>query len=80
MASIHQCTQRYLSLCGIPPTLNRDGYTGINAHIFVPFCGFVFASGATITFPGSTIPQDQSRVIGGISMPDTFTKTGAACS
>lgn len=79
MASLNQCSQRYLSLCGIPPVLNRDGYTGENAHIYVPFCGFVFASGQTITFPGSTVPQDQSRVIGGISMPDTFAKNNCGC-
>lgn len=69
-----QCTDRYLSLCATPTPLGRDGYTGANAHIYLPFCGFVFFSGATIEFGDSTIPQYVRRSIGGVTMPDTFNK------
>lgn len=66
--------QRYLSLCRIAPRGNRDGYGGENAKLYLPFHGYVFASGQTFTPVGSTIAQDQSRFIGGISKPDTFRK------
>lgn len=71
-----QCTNRYLSLCSIPPALNRDGYAGPNAFIFVPFCGYIFASGATISFPGETVPQVKRRTIGGLSKATPFSKEG----
>lgn len=70
-----QCTNRYLSLCGIPARMSRDGYAGENAHIYIPFGGFYFFNGAQYTFPNGTIPQDKSRFIGGTSKPDTFVKS-----
>lgn len=74
-----QCGPRYLSLCSIPKLLMRDGYGGPNAHIYVPFCGFIFASGVTYTFPGSTVAQDMSHTVAGISKPNTFSKNNCEC-
>lgn len=79
MSCSNQCGPRYLSLCAIPKLLMKDGYAGENAHIYAPFCGFIFASGVSYTFPGSTIPQDQSHTVSGVSMPDTFTKNNCDC-
>lgn len=75
-----QCTDRFLPLCSIPARMLRDGYGGANAHIYLPFYGFFFASGDNYTFPGSTVPQNQSRFIGGVSKPGNgFHKEGAYC-
>lgn len=74
-----QCTQRYLALCSKPKQLLRDGWSGINAMIFVPFCGFLRADGATITFPNSTIAQNKSPLLAQGTMPDTFQKNPGAC-
>ena len=63
-----------LSLCSIPKVANKDGYAGANAKILMPFYGYLFASGATYTFPQSMIPQDGSRTIHGIQMVDNFQK------
>lgn len=69
-----QCGTRYLPLCSIPKIVNRDGFGGENGKLYIPFCGFVFASGATFAPVGATVPQDPSRTIGGIVKPDTFSK------
>lgn len=79
MACGQQCGERYLSLCAIPKLAMKDGYGGPNAHIYMPFCGFVFASGQSISFPGSTVAQDQSHVVAGTYKPDTFTKNNCDC-
>lgn len=63
------CGQRYLPLCSIPKLMNRDGYTGPNAKIYVPFCGLVFASGATFTPTNSTIPQSDQLFMSGVKKP-----------
>lgn len=59
--------------------MNRDGYGGENAKIYLPFAGFVFASGAQFTPARQTVPQYKKRTIGGISKPNTFTK-GFTCN
>jgi len=69
-----QCTQRYLALCSKPKPLLKDGWAGINAKIFLPFVGFVFGSGATVVFPGSTVPQDYSPLLAGATKANTFQK------
>lgn len=75
-----QCTPRYLPLCSIPTRTNKDGFTGANAKIYLPFHGFLFASGETITFPNSTIAQDETPFLAGTTKPDTFQKDGSWCS
>lgn len=75
-----QCTNRYLALCSKPKQLLRDGWSGLNAKIFVPFCGFVRADGATMEFPNSTIAQNNAPLIaGGGTRPDSFAKNSGSC-
>ena len=68
------CTRSLLSLCSVPKAIDREGHAGSTASVYVPFYGRVFASGAQYTYPSSTIGQDRSRVGGGASIPDVFTK------
>ena len=77
-----QCSSRYLPLCSIPKLVSKDGWTGPNAHIYLPFsaAGFYFFSGDTYNFPGSTVAQDQSRTFGGVSKPgSSYHKEGGWC-
>jgi hypothetical protein len=68
-----------MSLCSIPVRMSRDGYAGANAHLYLPFYGHYFFSGAQMTFQGSTIEQDKSRFIGGmVKSGPAFTK-GYTC-
>ena len=71
-----QCDQRYLSLCANPAVTNRDGYSGANANIYLPFYGIYFFSGAQAVFPGSTISQNTSPTIGGIKKCSTQVPCG----
>jgi len=66
-----QCTPRYLSLCQTPKVQLRDGEAGANAKIYIPFFGFYFASGETLTAPGSTIPQNNSFSLSGVTRCST---------
>lgn len=70
------CKREYMSLCSIPRVLNRDQWAGPNAKLFLPFCGFVRADGATMTFPGSQIPQFAGPIISGVRQANSFTKYG----
>lgn len=70
-----QCTNRYLSLCSKPVLVSRDGLTGENAKLNLPFYGFWFASGATYTFPNTTVAQWTKRTIAAPHHADTFQKT-----
>lgn len=69
------CNREYVPLCSIPRLQLKDGQAGPNAKIYIPFAGFVRADGATMTFPGSTIPQDNSRFLVGATKVNTFQKT-----
>jgi hypothetical protein len=73
--------KQLLPLCSIPKVAMRDGYTGLMAKILLPFYsyGYWFASGQQYTFPGSTLLQDTSRVLGGIDMPDDYQKAAGIC-
>ena len=68
------CSREFLSLCSVPKAMDREGHAGMYASSYVPFVGRVFASGGTITYPSSTIGQDRSRTVHGVSLPDTFNK------
>lgn len=75
-----QCTNRYLALCSKARPLLRDGWAGINAKIYLPFCGFFRADGATVVYPQSTIAQNRSPLMqGGGAPPDTFQKNSGSC-
>ena len=71
------------TLCGIPKLAMRDGYTGANAHIILPFYGasngIWFASGQQYTFPGSTIGQYTGRALVGTTKPDVYRKAAGVC-
>lgn len=72
-----------LALCGIPKVATRDGYSGANAHFYLPFyevsAGQWFASGQIYTFPGSTIGQDLQITNSGANKPNTFIKDCCSC-
>lgn len=69
-----------LPLCDIPKVVSKDGYTGLNAHIMLPFYNnLYFFSGQDYTWPSSTIPQDQSTTFSGTSKPNTFRKDCCTC-
>lgn len=67
-----------LSLCRIPALATRDGNTGGNAHLYLPFYGHWFASGQIYPFV-STILQDKSRILGGTKMIDNYQKDCCCC-
>lgn len=72
---------QYLPLCGIPARLSRDGYSGPNAHIYIPFANTLyFFSGATVTFPSGEVPQDRSRIVAGNNIPGHYTKGFDCCA
>lgn len=68
-----------LSLCSIPKITTRDGWTGANARLYLPFYGYWFATGADISFPKSTIAQDPSPTLSATVKPDTFQKSYGIC-
>lgn len=69
-----------LSLCETPPVLLRDGYTGVTAKILMPFLGYVYASGVTLTFPSSVIPQATDKKLSGAYMINNYAKDCCDCS
>lgn len=72
------CVQ-LLSTCAIPRVSTRDGDTGADVWMNLIGIGFWSPSGATISFPRSTIAQDTSRTYQGSVKPDTFSK-GFPCN
>lgn len=68
-----------LPLCSTPVLATREGMTGAYAYGNWIGVGLWFASGQQLTFPRSTLAQDQSRTYVGTVKPDTFSK-GFACN
>ena len=68
-----------LALCGIPKLATRDGWAGANARIYIPFLGYWFANGQTISDGAGTIPQDKSLTFAGTSKPDNYLKSAGVC-
>lgn len=62
-------------LCEDQPVALKDGQTGANAFIPLPFYGNWYANGQTYVYANSEIPQDSSLTLGGITMPNTFMKS-----
>lgn len=79
MSDTQTCGRQYLPLCSIPARMSRDGWAGPNAHIYLPFDGIHFFSGAQWAFPNTTVPQDNKMYIGGVTLPNTFHKQCGAC-
>lgn len=52
-----------VSLCSNPRAVMRDGWVGKFAKVQVPWLGFVYASGAHYSYPGSVMAQDASQTI-----------------
>ena len=69
-----------LSLCANPVTVLRDGYSGANAKLLIPFIGYFFASGQHLVFPGSRGPQASGTRMGGIKMIDNYAKDCCDCN
>lgn len=69
-----------LSLCSTPAVLMRDGYTGANAKLLIPFIGWWYASGQTLSFPASRIHQAVGTRLGGAYMIDNYAKDCCDCS
>lgn len=59
----------------------RDGGVGADAMLFLPFSsqGYWYRSGQILTFPNSTVPQDQSYTLSGTAKADTFVKDCCSC-
>lgn len=74
-------TKALLPLCSVPKIAIRDGLTGADARLLLPFYefGYWFASGQQYTFPTGTAAQDASMTMLGTSKPDTFTKGPGIC-
>lgn len=68
-----------LPLCSIPKVATRDGWVGASARLLLPFYGYWFASGQTISFPGSTVAQDTSVAVNGTAKPDVYQKAAGIC-
>lgn len=73
--------KQLLPLCSIEKPTTRDGWAGSLARLFLPFysAGYWYPSGQTISFPRSTIPQDQSVTFNGRTKADTFVKSYGVC-
>lgn len=56
-----------------------EGHTGLNAHVYLPFYGYWFASGQQYTFLTGEIAQRPSRPLLGLTRPDTFRKDCCGC-
>ena len=69
-----------LALCKTVQPVMRDGYAGSYAHIYLPFYGYWFASGAQYAFPASSVPQNKQMTLGGSVQKDTFVKDCCDCS
>lgn len=67
-----------LNLCRVPPLATRDGGTGGNAHMYLPFYGYWYASGQIYPFT-STILQDKSRIVSGTRQPNNYQKDCCCC-
>jgi len=68
-----------LSLCSIPKIATRDGWVGATARILLPFYGYWFASGQTLSAPAANVGQDLSRTLTGTDKPDTYSKSAGVC-
>lgn len=73
------CRREYFNLCNRPRALGRDGWAGANAKIYLPYLGFYLFSGATLSFPAATVPQNRARFIGGVKRANTFSKNNCEC-
>lgn len=65
-----------LPICSTAKIAIRDGYTGANARIELPFYpyGYWFVSGQQLTFPSGEIAQFKGLTLNGTVRPDTFMK------
>lgn len=61
------CNTQYLPLCSIPARMSRDGYAGQYAKIYVPFVGFYMFNGGVLNLPTSTVSQDHSKFMAGVT-------------
>lgn len=70
------CNRSYLPLCSIPARMSRDGYSGKYAKIYIPFAGFFLFNGGTLNLPSSTVAQDQSKFMAGVTKPGFSPSSG----
>lgn len=73
-----------LNLCKTFKPQTRDGHTGPNAHMLLPFHptshGIWFADGRVMTNNTATIGQYQGTYLGAKTKPDTFKKDCCHCA
>jgi hypothetical protein len=80
MAFCNSNQRQYLALCAIPARASRDGYSGINAHLYLPFVDHIyFFSGAVEAFPGGRVAQNKARFVAGNDIPTSFSKGFDCC-
>lgn len=75
-------TDQLLSLCSRQKITTRDGYTGPNARVWVPFYGYWFADGRQIytdnTF--ADVAQNTAMNMSGLIKPNVFQKDCCSCA
>lgn len=68
-----------LGLCSIPALAGRDGISGANAKLSLPFYGWWFASGQQYSWPQSQVAQYGKMTLNGSAMPDVYQKDCCSC-
>lgn len=65
----------------IPKVATPEGHTGPHARLFLPFYqyGYWFANGQQLSFIHAELPQRSSRLLNGLTRPDTFRKDASSC-
>lgn len=70
----------------LPKIAIRDGYTGANARLYLPFSnvttqfnGYWFNSGQILTFRRSQIPQNRDILLIGRQKANTYMKDCCTC-
>ena len=75
-------TNVLLPLCSLQKVATRDGYTGPNARVWIPFFGYWFADGRQIFTNNvrADVAQNRSYNMQGLIKPNVFKKDCCSCS
>lgn len=73
-----------INTCQRPRPLTRDALASLDSYIVLFGDGtdesrYQYPSGKLLSFPNSTIAQNESRVLGGLSKPNTYRKDCCNC-
>lgn len=73
-----------LNLCATQRAYTREGHTGPNAHMLLPFLsdsqGIWFADGRQLTVNNATVAQFKGTTLGAQTKPNTYKKDCCHCS